>query len=983
MFKKISAIVLKVILTAIFIIGLFVTIFGGLAAGSILEVMKTSPEIDAESIKYEMSENSTIVDKDGNELESIRTSEYREIIEYDEMPEDLKNAFVAVEDERFYEHHGIDPFSIVGSMLTNIEQGSIVRGGSTLTQQLARNTYLSNDQTYERKIKEIFLALQIEEKLSKDEILEAYMNRVFLGQNSFGVQAAARTYFNKEAKDLSLAECAAIAGIVQSPTNFALYKAIPTSEITDQKVLGEFSIDGQKYSAVYNEAPLEREKYVLKKMLENGYINENQYQDAISEDIASEIQPPERNIENTSSYFNTLLEKQVVKKLMDIYKINENQAWDRLNYGGLKITTTIDPEMQERLEDVYNNFSSYIVGSSAGWNSAPLLSLKYDQYGNIVGKDNKLIYWKRSNILNDNNEISLRPEEAYYDDKGNMILDTSKVKLNQTNLILSDYYTLDDENSNLRTHKSGFIKFTSNDSIYKDKDGKIVIASSYLNNHKDLFLTNESGNISINKDYYDIDLEGVIQPQASTVIVDQKNGQIQAIMGGRNQQGIRVFNRASSQPRQPGSSIKPIATYTPALDNGYSLATGIDDVPFMRNEEGEIWPENVYKSYKGIVSLRKSIEFSINTNAVRTLDDVGIDTSKKYLKNFGIIKDNPKEDNFISKEENGQVNDENLAALGLGAMTRGLTTLDMVGAYAALANSGEYIEPLTFSKIEDNKGKEIFTTEDAIHNKVTSPETAYQMTSALQSTAESYGTIGLNGNDFAAKTGTSDDNTDFWCMGYTPQYTVGLWIGADNQNLSLSGYSYQVAGSFWSTINSKILEGKEQEKFTEPEGIIHAKVDTISGMLPTQASYADPRGTVIDEIFSKDNLPKEEDDMHVWMTVDSRNNLLASMTTPDHFKANRAFVDRKGSYDPNLWDGILPEDWKYGPPSGYSDLGEEEPEEEDDEDKEDDEEKDKDKEEDEEKDKNGEEEGDDADSLKPITDALNQIITDTRRKANN
>lgn len=971
MFKKISAIVLKVILTAIFILGLFFTIVGGLAAGSILEVMKTSPEIDPESIKYEMSENSTIVDKDGKELESIRTSEYREIIEYKEMPQHLKDAFIAVEDERFYDHSGIDPLSIIGSMLTNIEQGSIVRGGSTLTQQLARNTYLSNDQTYERKIKEIYLALNIEKELSKDEILEAYMNRVFLGQNSYGVQAAARTYFNKEAKDLSLAECAAIAGIVQSPTNYALYKSILTSEITDQRVLGDFSIDGQKYSAIYNEAPLERQKYVLKKMLENGYINESQYQEALSEDIASEIQPPERNIENTSSYFNTLLEKQVVKKLMDIYNIDEKQAWEKLNYGGLKITTSIDSDMQKKLEDVYDNFSSYIVGSSVGWNSAPLLNLKYDNYRNILNRDGKLIYWSKNNLLNNNNEVKLRPDEAYYNDQGDLIINSYKLKLNQTNLIFGDYYSLDEENSNLRTHKTGSIKFTSNDSISKDDDNNIKISSSYLNDHKDMIIDDGSGFLSFNKDYYDIDLEGVIQPQASTVIVDQKTGLVQAIMGGRNQQGIGILNRASSQPRQPGSSIKPIATYTPALDNGYNLATGIDDVPFMRNEEGEIWPENVYKSYKGIVSLRKSIEFSVNTNAVRTLDDIGIDTSKKYLKNFGIIKENPNDDNFISKDENSKVNDENLAALGLGAMTKGLTTLDMVGAYQALANDGEYIEPLTFSKIEDTNGKTIFSSKDAIKNKVTSPETAYQMTSALKSTAESYGTIGLNGNDFAAKTGTSDNNIDFWCVGYTPQYTIGLWVGADNQNISLSGYSYQVAGSFWSTITQKILEGREIESFTEPDGIIHAKVDTISGKLPTQASLADPRGTVIDEIFSKDNLPQEEDDMHVWMTVDSRNNQLASMVTPDYFKVNRSFVDRKGSYDPSQWNGIIPEDWNYGPPTTYSNLGAEEPKDkEDSEANEDEIDKDKDK------DKG---EKDSQDPIKPITDALNEIIDDVKR----
>lgn len=145
--------------------------------------------------------------------------------------------------------------------------------------------------------------------------------------------------------------------------------------------------------------------------------------------------------------------------------------------------------------------------------------------------------------------------------------------------------------------------------------------------------------------------------------------------------------------------MKPLATYTPAIDKGYSLATGIDDVPFMRKENGEIWPENVYKSYKGIVSLRDSIIFSVNTNAVRTLKDVGIDKSKKYLEKFGLIKEDG-DDNFVTKDEDSKNNDENLAAMGLGAMTNGMTLLDMTAAYAALANAGEYIEPLLFQKLK-------------------------------------------------------------------------------------------------------------------------------------------------------------------------------------------------------------------------------------------------------------------------------------------
>ena len=922
MLKKISAIVLKVILVVILVIGIFVTIFAGLSAGSFLEVMKTTPDIDAETIKHEMSQNSTIVDEDGKELETIRTAEYRELIDYDEMPDNLKNAFVAVEDERFFKHNGIDPISIAGSVLENIRFGAIVRGGSTLTQQLARNTYLSNDQKNKKKIKEIYIALQIEKSLNKEEILEAYMNRVFLGQNSFGVQAAAETYFSKNAKDLSLAECASIAGIVQSPTNYALYNTIPTSEITDQKIIGEVSIYGQKYSAVYNKAPFEREKYVLKKMKELGYISDSDYEKALSEDVASEIKPAQRNDDTKSSYFTSLLETQVVEKLEEIYNITEKQAWEKLNYGGLKITTTIDQDMQDQLEELYANFSENILGyNTQGYSSPPLLSLSYDNYGNILNRDNNLLFYAKSNILNDNNDVILTPDEAWYDDNKDIVISSDKLYIDKTYMIFRNFYSLDDENSNLRTHTTGSIKFNSNEDIFKNDDGNVVVSKSYLSDHEDFISQDESGNFLFNKNYYDIDLEGVIQPQASTVVIDQDTGQVKAIMGGRDQTGIRILDRAASQPRQPGSSIKPIATYTAALDNGYSLATGIDDVPFMRNEDGEIWPENVYQYYKGIVSLRDSIKDSINTNAVRTLKDIGIDKSMEYLRNFGLINEDGN-DNFVTKSENSATNDENLAALGLGAMTNGMTVLDMTAAYASLANSGEYIEPLTFSKIQDAKDKIIFNSSKLTKNKVTSPETAYQMTSALQTTAESYGTIYLNnGSEFAAKTGTSEYNTDFWCLGYTPEYTIGVWMGADNQNLSLDDYSYQRSAVFWNLVGNQISNDTEAESFVEPEGIIHKKVDTISGKLPTQASYADPRGTVKEEIFSKSNVPTEDDDVHVWLTIDTRNNLLASTKTPIKLQQSRAFLDRKGSYDPSKWDGIVPEDWIYNPPTSYSNLG--------------------------------------------------------------
>ena len=938
MTKKIAAIIIKILLITILFLGSIMIVFAGITGGAILEVMKTAPEIDADAIKYEMSQNSTVVDEDGNEVDAIATSQYREIVSYDDIPDNLKNAFVAVEDERFIDHNGIDIISILGSMVENFKAGAIVRGGSTITQQLARNTYLTNDQTYERKIKEIYLALEIEDHLSKKEILGAYLNRVFMGQNSYGVQAAANTYFNKDVKDLNLAQCAALAGIVQSPSEYSLYKAIKTSEVTDERVLGEFTIDGTKYSAVFNESPLKRENYVLDKMYELGYISEAEMKEAKGFDIAKSIEPAERANTEITSYFNSLLEKQVVAKLMENEDMSENQAWDRLYYGGLKITTTLDQEMQRELEDIYANFSAHLMGDTSGWDVPPLLNMKYDNWGNIVNSSGSLLYYAKGNFLNENNDIRLSADDAHKDDNGNIVLTTNKAYLDQTKLVFRNYYSLDDTNRNLRTHRVGAVDLGTNKNIYLDEDENIVISKNFLDQNEDFIKAYDDGTFSVSKDFYDMDLEGVIQPQSSTVIIDHKTGHIKAIMGGRDQKGQRILDRASSVPRQPGSSMKPIATYTPALDNGFNLATGIDDVPFMIDEDGKPWPNNVYGYYMGVKPLREALKLSINTTAVATLDKVGIDTSLQYLKNFGIIKENGK-DNFVTSDENRETNDENLAAMGLGAMTNGLTALDMTGAYAALANGGKYLEPLTFSKIVDSTGKVLFEDKDKITHEVTSPETAYQITSALEDAGKSYGNIFLNGTEFATKTGTTDDYNDFWCLGYTPYYTVGIWMGCDNQNISLTGTSANRAALMWNVINNKILEGYEAAQFDVPKGIVSMEVDTMSGKLPTKASYADSRGTVITEIFGPNNKPTEEDDVHEWANVDSRNNLLISDMTPEEFMTTRSFINPKSNYDPNNFNNIYPKDWGYRVPKAYSNLGYEK----DDEDDEDDDEKEKDK----------------------------------------
>ncbi len=187
--------------------------------------------------------------------------------------------------------------------------------------------------------------------------------------------------------------------------------------------------------------------------------------------------------------------------------------------------------------------------------------------------------------------------------------------------------------------------------------------------------------------------DGIVQPQSAAVIMDYGSGEIKALVGGRDVEGARILNRAtSSPPRQPGSTIKPLAAYLPALDNGFTAASPIDDIPFYNNK-GEAWPSNWYTGYKGgIHTLRKSVEQSVNVNSVKAVEAIGVNTSMEYLSRMGIInRDNPSKDNFITSAENSVNNDENLSALGLGGMTRGLTPLEVTAAYGSIANGGVII----------------------------------------------------------------------------------------------------------------------------------------------------------------------------------------------------------------------------------------------------------------------------------------------------
>ena len=870
----------------------FTLVIGGLGL-AVVGIIKDAPDIDMANVSDQLKQTSTIVNQDGEIIENVQTSEYRELISLDKIPQQLTDAFVAVEDERFYSHSGVDPLGVMRAVVDNLKAGSIVQGASTIAQQLARNLYLSTDQNFDRKIKEAYLALQLTEALGQDGVLEAYMNRVYLGQNAYGVQAASKIYFSKDIDEITLAEAATLAGIVKSPTNLALYRTKSPGDVSDEDtVVGEVRLNGHNYTAILNNNTLERQKYVLSKMLETGKIDHAQFEQASAEDIASSIDPGRQSEKILSAYYSDLIQSQVTSKLVQEGGYTEEEAKNMLVNGGIKIYSSVDMDLQKEIEEIYNNFSSYILRGRGSSSRPALLNYSADGNGNITNANNEVIYFQRSQMINSQGRVVIPSSQFEITEDGGVLFKTNRLRLNGNQLDIVDYYSVNN-NNNLVTHEVS--KITIPNGQITQTDEGLKLDRNYIKNNEDFYTINTEGNMVLNDAYYIVNTEGVPQPQASTVIIDHKNGAIKAVVGGRSsqdeQQGYNIYNRATKIPRQPGSTMKPLAVYTPALANGYTAASGIDDVPFYNNE-GERWPNNRYNGYKGIVSLRESVEQSINVNAVKTLEAVTIPKSKEFLTNFGIINpNNMNADHFVTADENPTVNDENLA-MALGAMTEGLTNLELTAAYAALANEGTYVEPLTFTKVEDSKGN-VLLDHPQKRVQVVSPQTAFVMTDILRTSVNYNYAVSAKHHSIqvAGKTGTTQGNQDLWFVGYSPYYTIGTWMGFDNQQLKLS-YNGGEAVDFWGIINDAALANKEAMDFREPNGIVRKQVCTLSGKLPKQSCYNDPRGVVKTEVFAAGTEPTEYCHVHEGQWGNS-------------------YIVRPVPYDPAKNGYIYPDDWRY------------------------------------------------------------------------
>ena len=631
----------------------------------------------------EMQLCTILYDVSGQPFQELYNTERRYYIELEKLPDYVAQAFIAIEDARFYEHAGFDLVRIGGALLADLRSGSFSQGASTITQQLVKLSYLKNEKTVTRKVAEILMAIKLEKRYTKDEILELYLNRAYFGNGAHGIDTAAREYFGKTASELSLAEAALLAGMVKSPSGYD-----PRNHFEEAK---------------------QRQELVLLQMKEQNFISDTQENQAKTEQL-------------------TIIEKQETSYKYGFYTdyvIDEAAKLLTLTYaelmeGGYQIYTYLDPEQQTYLEEY---------------------GLKEDAF----------------------------PEAA--------------------------------------------------------EDGELC--------------------------------------QCAAVILSAQHNGITALIGGRTHETRLAFNRASAMRRQPGSAIKPVMVYAPAIEYlGYETTSLLLDQP---EDFLGYTPRNSGNTYRGWVTLRDAVAYSINLPAVKLLNEVGVSRAKSYASSIGIP--------FEEKDKN--------LSLALGGFTTGVSPLELAASYMPFASGGYYDAPSTIYRILDAQGNVIYQRQEKPKN-VLSEQSAFLMSSLLQSSVE-YGTAKtLNevGISLCAKTGTStyDDasnNKDAWIVAYNPEYIVCCWMGFDNPDDShylekgITGGTYpaqMAAGIF-----SHIYQDKQAPDFNVPASIAAIEIDAYQLKENLELRPANSDRESCTEYYRKDQIPEELSPKAKQMNVEKKN----------------------------------------------------------------------------------------------------------------
>lgn len=593
-----------------------------------------------------------IYDKDGNLIKKLKTVDYI-YKSYNDLNPNVFKAVIAVEDNRFYEHDGIDLKGLFRALYSSIVLHN-TQGGSTITQQLAKNVYLTMDQSIWRKISEAIIAQELETRYSKHQILEFYVNNINYGNGCYSIESAANYYFNKNTTDLSIGEIALLTGIPNNPT---------------------------VYDPITNfDNAIKKKNSILYKMYKLNMLSEKEYNDEKNREIILKVNESEIN--------------NVVTDYAQSYAVHEAVEFLMSYYG---------------------------------------FQFKYD----FNDEEERTTYWN-----------SYDSEYKYY-----------------YNELISGGYDI----------------YTSIDQNIQNTLQEVV--NSQMSIYTDI---NET--------------TGLYNKQAAATVIDNNTGLVIGIVGGRTQDGVNnSYNRAFLSARQPGSTIKPIIVYTPAIEKGYNANSVLVDEMIPNG------PKNAYSGYIGNVSLRNAVAQSINTVAYKLTQEIGIENSLKYLSNMKY--------KYLSSI------DKQSTTIGLGGFTYGVTTVEMASAYSTLSRNGQYIDATNITKIYDRTTKTIIYENTYETKKIYDDGAAYLMTDVLKTVMTSGTGRGFklsNISEQAGKTGTTNDEKDLWFCGYTPSYSMSVWMGNDTPSsqgeLSTQGY-------IWNQMMTILNQGKNNETFKKPDSV--------------------------------------------------------------------------------------------------------------------------------------------------------------------
>ncbi len=775
-------------------------------------------------------------------------------INLEDVPKNFIDALINTEDKRFYQHGGIDfislsndLFNLIGPFITD---GKLGPGASTITMQLARNISFSLERRVLRKLKEMLLALKVEHELSKDQILELYINLVPFGKRAYGAEAAANTYYGKSLSELDLSQLAMLAGIPQRPS-------------------AGNPINGP-------DRAIKRRNLVLSLMFEQGSISKGEYQSALAKPITARIH--KRELDLDSPYPAELARQQALNLVTDLYT------------GGYKLITTIDEKIQRAsIEAIKKGLHSY--DQKHGYRPAGNLLEENKTKNLAVRKIRAELSDFASTITRDaSNAI-----ETDQEDINTFMSEESKATLKTILKPISAYKGIEpsitvfvDKDYAIVIRSNGELKkLNTSDSLWARRYVDVDTRGPKIQSMKSILEVGDLTYIKVDDSNWKLSQIPLIE--GASISMDPNTGQIKALVGGfdfhRNQ-----YNHAMQAKRQPGSGFKPFI-YSAAIENGIMPADIFVDAPLVfedSNLETQYRPDNDNKKYNGPTRLRQALYRSINLVSMRVLLKIGAGQALNYVPRFGF--------DTSAFPRNTQ--------LAIGGGTMGITPAQMVRAYSVIANGGFLVNPHIIDKILDAKDILIYQSSHptvcrncetaGINNsfiasanglrkptrpqiltatnlpiasdemaiepnsapRVLDPRNAYIMDSMLKDVVK-LGTgrraLTLKRNDLAGKTGTTNDAADTWFNGYGSGLATSVWVGFTNHSpLGTNAYGSNIPLPIWIDIMSIALKGVEEKTKILPPGIASIRIDSETGKPTSQGN-----SSAIFEYFYQEHVPRD------------------------------------------------------------------------------------------------------------------------------